>query len=59
MLQFRVHSFMLAHHSPIFSDMFALPSPSIADTYEGAPLVDMPDKAEDLADLLKVLYDPT
>ena len=50
---------MLAHHSPIFSDMLTLPNPSVVDAYEGVPTVDMPDKAEDVEDLLKVLYDPT
>jgi len=58
LLRFRVHQFMLAHHSPVFSDMFTLPNPAAADTYEGALAVDMPDKAEDLKGFLRVLYDP-
>ncbi|TDL17692.1 hypothetical protein BD410DRAFT_831408 [Rickenella mellea] len=52
---FRVHKFMLAHHSPIFNDMFALPPVDTIETYDGANLVHMPDSAEDLEGLLRVL----
>ncbi|TDL15825.1 hypothetical protein BD410DRAFT_796029 [Rickenella mellea] len=58
---FRVHKFMLAHHSSIFRDMFAITAPleDCNESYDGAHVVHMPDSAEDLEGLLKVLYDPT
>ncbi|TDL14522.1 hypothetical protein BD410DRAFT_694288, partial [Rickenella mellea] len=57
---FRVHKFMMAHHSSIFRDMFALPIPveDCNESYEGVHMVHMPDSAEDLEGLLRVLYDP-
>jgi hypothetical protein len=43
--------------------MLSLPNPETGathnETYEGKPLVLMPDSAEDVASLLKALYDPT
>ncbi|TDL13444.1 hypothetical protein BD410DRAFT_903300 [Rickenella mellea] len=58
---FRVHKFMMAHHSSIFRDMFALPIPveDFNESYDGASMVHIPDSAEDLEGLLRVLYDPT
>lgn len=57
---FRVHAAILAHHSPVFAGMLSLPtSPEINETYDGAPLVHMPDDAIDLAILLNALYDAT
>lgn len=57
-LLMRVHRLMLSHHSVVFSDMFSLPPvPEINDMYDGAPLVRMPDAAEDLAKVVEALYD--
>ncbi|KAI0074102.1 hypothetical protein K474DRAFT_1602155 [Panus rudis PR-1116 ss-1] len=57
---FRVHMFMLAHHSPVFSDMFACSDAdsSINDKYDGAPLVELSDNAQELTELLRILYHP-
>lgn len=58
---FRVHSFLLKHHSPLFADMFSLPPPTTllpSDAYDGVPLVTLYDSASDLASLLDVLYNP-
>lgn len=55
----RVHRFMLSHHSPVFKDMFAFPAgPNINETYDGVPVVQMPDNPNDLASLIEVLYYP-
>ncbi|TDL17683.1 hypothetical protein BD410DRAFT_794158 [Rickenella mellea] len=55
---FRVHRFMLSHHSVVFKDMFSLPPETTVETYDNAPLVHMRDAAEDLESLLSVLYNP-
>lgn len=55
---FRLHKSILAKHSPIFADMFALPPVSTSDVYEGVPLVEMPDDADTLRRLIALLYDP-
>lgn len=54
---FRVHQSVLSLHSPIFKDLFALPSPpEVNETYDKAQLVRMPDRADDLESLLKAFY---
>lgn len=56
---FRVHSVILAEHSPVFSGMLTLPRESGADVqYDGAPLVHLPDDAKDVTSLLELLYSP-
>lgn len=55
---FRIHKFTMRHHSAIFRDMFALPTPASQQSYDGIPLIAMTDSAEDLAVLLKLLYYP-
>jgi hypothetical protein len=61
---FRVHKSILSLHSPVFSDMFSLSGTNeedlpTGDTYDGVPLVYMPDRCEDLESFLKVLYNPS
>lgn len=51
----------LSRKSTFFRDMCAFPQPNDADDgadrYEGCPVLDLQDDPEDLANLLKVLYD--
>lgn len=55
----RVHKFILSHHSAVFKDMFSLSEvPEINKMYDGVPVVDMTDSAEDLVGLVTALYDP-
>ncbi|KAI0685439.1 hypothetical protein C8T65DRAFT_168711 [Cerioporus squamosus] len=57
---FRVHKFLLKHHSMAFKDMFSAEDGSCSDIYDGVPVADMPgDRAEDLALLLTYLYNPS
>ncbi|KAJ7228445.1 hypothetical protein GGX14DRAFT_345544 [Mycena pura] len=57
---FRVHQSMLSLQSPVFAAMFTLPHPAAnRDLYDGAPFVHMPDDAEYIESLLKVLYNPS
>lgn len=56
---FRVHRVFLSHYSEVFRGMFAVVSATnVEDTYEGLPLVKMPDDdtAEAVASLLDVMY---
>lgn len=56
-LIFRVHRFTISLHSPVFRDMFALPEqPGVNATHDGITLVQMPDSAEELAELLNAFY---
>lgn len=58
---FRIHRSILCMHSRIFADMFMVPQPLQDDTQpiiDGCPVVQMPDKAVDLTDLLRALYEP-
>lgn len=61
MVLFRVDKLFLSRHSDIFRDMFAVvSSDNMEERYDDAPLVRMPgDKAEDLAMLIEVIYDPS
>jgi BTB/POZ domain len=53
---FRVHQSVLAKSSPIFATMFTLPASAGNEMYDGVPLVQMQDGAEELESLLQVLY---
>jgi len=62
---FRVHKSQLSRRSTVFSDMFTLPQPPVMtthatladETYEGCPVVELHDSAEDVENLLLALYD--
>ena len=56
---FRVYSGLLAQLSPVFRDMFAFPQPCAGDdeTYEGCPVVHMPDAADELQPFLRAMHD--
>lgn len=53
---FRVHQSVLVATSPVFRDMFSLPTGSSQEMYDGVPAVDMMDSGQDLECLLRVLY---
>ncbi|KDQ58242.1 hypothetical protein JAAARDRAFT_57970 [Jaapia argillacea MUCL 33604] len=58
---FRVHKSLLSLQSSVFNDMFELPQDEEAcyETYDGVPLVHLPDDAHNLASLLTALYHPS
>ncbi|GJE95930.1 hypothetical protein PsYK624_121220 [Phanerochaete sordida] len=57
---YRVHALILAEHSPVFAGMLTLPAAADASvqTYDGAPVVHLPDNAKEVKTLLEVLYTP-
>ena len=55
---FRVHKSILGKHSPVFKDMFSLPSPEEVEQHDGVPLVHVHDDVSDLRSFLKALYEP-
>jgi hypothetical protein len=56
---FRVHQTMLSRISPVFATMFKLPPGDTVETHDGVPSVCLPDAADDIECLLKVLYHET
>lgn len=57
---FRVHRSLLCRQSDIFAEMFAVassPASASQNMYEGCSLIHMPDDSQDLADLLRMMYD--
>ena len=57
---FRVHKFLLKHHSTTFSNLFADADATPTEVYDDVPLAEMyGDKAEDFALLLSYLYNPS
>ncbi|PIL28643.1 hypothetical protein GSI_08685 [Ganoderma sinense ZZ0214-1] len=57
---FRVHKFLLRHHSATFSNFFADANAAPTEVYDGVPLAEMHgDRAKDFAMLLGYLYDPS
>ncbi|KAL1680157.1 hypothetical protein EV122DRAFT_208432 [Schizophyllum commune] len=55
---FRVHRSILARHSEIFRDAFALPAPVEAEEHDGCPLVRLRgDRLQGWNELLDALYD--
>lgn len=57
---YRVHKSVLAKHSCTFEDMLSLSDDAepTGETYEGLPLVAMPDDHQKLRVLLEFMYDP-
>jgi hypothetical protein len=55
---FRVHRSTLMKHSPIFRDMFNIPTPPDMDLYDGVPVVQLQDDPNDLKAFLTFLYEP-
>jgi hypothetical protein len=53
---FRVHQSILSKNSPVFETMFTLPAVDANEMYDGVPLVWLPDAAEEVESLLRVLY---
>ncbi|KAJ3546706.1 hypothetical protein NM688_g5487 [Phlebia brevispora] len=56
---YRIDKAFLSRFSPVFADMFAMPNPSTVETYDGAPVVHLTDRAEDVEAFLAALYDPS
>ena len=56
---FRVHKFLLKHHSSVFANFFADANAAPTEVFDDVPLAAMfGDKADDLAMLLDYLYNP-
>ncbi|KAJ8516303.1 hypothetical protein ONZ45_g6362 [Pleurotus djamor] len=57
---FRAHMTVLARQSTVFADMMDLPTPAdeTQDTYDGAPLLHLHDRAEHVRGFLLAIYDP-
>jgi hypothetical protein len=55
---FRLYKGLLASSSTVFRDMLAFPQPTdgSAETYDGLPLVEMPDSYYDMTQLLKAMH---
>ena len=54
--QFRVHKSVLAMHSNIFKDLFDVPQPEGELLIEGCPVVHLSDSAQDMENILSLLY---
>ncbi|KAM5537271.1 hypothetical protein V8D89_009001 [Ganoderma adspersum] len=55
-VEFRVFKGILADHSPVFKDMFALPQPDIAPSDNAVcPVVDITDSPSDLRHILRLI----
>ncbi|KAJ6500180.1 hypothetical protein C8R47DRAFT_285508 [Mycena vitilis] len=58
-IYFRLHKSVLIIQSPIFNDLFSLPSPENMDQYDGAPYVEMAgDDAQEMHDFVAFFYNP-
>ncbi|KZT72354.1 hypothetical protein DAEQUDRAFT_723053 [Daedalea quercina L-15889] len=53
---FRVYQGLLSLHSEVFAGLFSVPQPQTVDTFDGHPIVCLPDNADDLRHLLRVLF---
>ena len=53
---FRVYRGILTRASVVFQDLFKLPQPAHAETFEGCPVVRLHDSAKDMSRLFTILY---
>lgn len=53
-----VHKTILSFHSVVFANLFVDASAVLAQSYDDRPLVDMPDDANHLSQLLSCIYKP-
>ena len=53
---FRVYQGILALNSEVFADLFSVPQPQSIDTLDQCPVVHLPDSADDLRHLLRVIF---
>ncbi|KAF7337342.1 BTB domain-containing protein [Mycena sanguinolenta] len=53
---FRVFPGILAAKSPVFQDMLSFPQPQNGESYDGCPLVHLPDSAADMTHFLKAIF---
>ncbi|KAI0308795.1 hypothetical protein OF83DRAFT_1022986, partial [Amylostereum chailletii] len=56
---YKVHKSILAMHSSFFRDLFDGPQVALeaaSEQYKGLPVMDMPDKAQDVKDFLKYIH---
>ncbi|KAF5340730.1 hypothetical protein D9611_007355 [Ephemerocybe angulata] len=56
-VQFKVHRTIVARHSPIFLDVFAMPHPQDEPTVEGCPVLHLQDSVQDVRHMLLAFYD--
>ncbi|KAJ6452656.1 hypothetical protein C8R45DRAFT_1193756 [Mycena sanguinolenta] len=53
---FRVFPGISAAKSPVFQDMLSFPQPQNGESYDGCPLVHLPDSAADMTHFLKAIF---
>ena len=56
LVDFRVHKSLLAMASPVFKDLLSLPQPSDSEPVDGLSVVQLPEDAELLRNLVSILY---
>ncbi|KAL1754270.1 hypothetical protein FB107DRAFT_216046 [Schizophyllum commune] len=54
----KLHKSILSLHSTILADMFGIPQPDVAESYDGLPVVELPDAEADVVHWLKSLLVP-
>ncbi|KAH9834005.1 uncharacterized protein C8Q71DRAFT_838244 [Rhodofomes roseus] len=54
---FRVYQGLLGYNSEVFRDLFTVPQPPSAETFDGCPMVHLTDHPEELRHLLRVIFD--
>jgi len=53
---FRVYKGLLAKHSTVFADMLEIGASEEQDTIDGCPAVRLPDKADEVLQLLRTIH---
>ncbi|KAI4524543.1 hypothetical protein K525DRAFT_146271, partial [Schizophyllum commune Loenen D] len=54
----KLHKSVLSLHSTILADIFGIPQPDVADSFDGLPVVELPDAEADVVHWLKSLMVP-